>query len=1243
MSVFARNTAGKSNLNPHNKGNERESFFGVQAKLNVGKPNDKFEVEADKVADTVVSKKKTTTPEPFFSSSPLVQNKVTPETKPANKNSDVQKKTAVEDTSTVQSKLKVVHNKHVGTSESFFQASPIVQNKKANEIQKKDNPEKELQKKTEPEKINPPIQLKLEKEESVSTKIESPKAIEKTVTSKSLIQPKKEEDIQKKNTVEKIEVNQNKTDLVKAENPTTNERNLAPKPLIQKKKEEEIQTKEEEEIQSKEEKKELQMSAGGDTNPADDSNLENNLNSSKGSGSPLPEKTKAEMESGFGTDFSNVRIHNDSNAVQMNKKLGAQAFANGNDIYFNEGKFNPEAKEGKHLLAHELTHTIQQGAEIQKQDAETTSVEESIELVYTALEGATDSDDSSIIWNNFNSKDKATCDSIISGVAQMGSNTIDETMYWLYDDMVTSDWENLFAQLISINANRVDYLIANLVYSYLSGYTSESNSNSILQIYNTGVTGDLLGNSLSKLETISGNDRNGTVDYLFGDLTSVDAHRLSLLFFGSGNLKAVEYASYWIASKIFNLIEGYTSSSDSTDIVNNFSRVPQELCTLVLYELDILCMAEWNESASSCLMEEMWQSDYDQLRVMMPILPEYRVDMNWLEWTWDKITVGFDFLSGFLQYVVCGIVGVIWGIVTVILDIIYAVIDIAIAIKDLIGLVIYFISGGTFCRENKERVWNFFSSIGQMFGAPGDAIGAMWDELVLEGSLIEGPFKQCQQAVFWVSRFVNFIVNIILIFAWGYGAVKTVLKGIETAVGLARAGTLISALKSLPTRIWAKIANIPPSLSRAFVTSFSRVINLIKSPIEIINSARQTISLLSKVVADENFYIFLRRQMGNYVEGEVEFWRNRRDFWRQGATEAELGLNSAEDRLVAAVETSVDDSARAEEMITEVQNDATRVRNRCDDLMDEIHNGREGGARPIPGSPEAERLATAWESALNSETRALLDADPDLRRFWHEMDPDIRRLLTYCNSPCIPIGVSQDNIVLIGQLKQRLGIPPDHIGLREYLHMSFRSDNNAALSDAIRALDDIPNVAELDNFFDNELIRFVFADSNVIIRRNANGLWEYPVDGGYIVEFEFNTHSYLTSNRGGTDSFFQSHHGIQNAWAKARLGSSNLYSETQARAILLRTRNMSGGSRGTPHGLINRSQGSRLSTINTRTFLEERAAMMADLRDVRVPDTILNAYVGEVNTYFRGIFDVLSTRLTPEELNSIFGFTTWQP
>ncbi|MEP6930657.1 MAG: DUF4157 domain-containing protein, partial [Flavobacterium sp.] len=80
----------------------------------------------------------------------------------------------------------------------------------------------------------------------------------------------------------------------------------------------------------------------------------------------LDKKTKKEMESGFGSDFSNVKIHTDASAVQMSQELGAQAFTNGNDVYFNQGKYNPGSQEGKHLLAHELTHTVQQTGAKQK-------------------------------------------------------------------------------------------------------------------------------------------------------------------------------------------------------------------------------------------------------------------------------------------------------------------------------------------------------------------------------------------------------------------------------------------------------------------------------------------------------------------------------------------------------------------------------------------------------------------------------------------------------------------------------------------------------------------------------------------------------------------------------------------------------------------------------------------------------------------------------------------------------------
>jgi len=85
-------------------------------------------------------------------------------------------------------------------------------------------------------------------------------------------------------------------------------------------------------------------------------NLENRLNSSQGGGSLLPDEVRSFMEPRFGADFSQVRVHTGSAAVQMSRDLNAQAFTQGHNIYFGSGK-RPGTDA---LTAHELTHVVQQ-------------------------------------------------------------------------------------------------------------------------------------------------------------------------------------------------------------------------------------------------------------------------------------------------------------------------------------------------------------------------------------------------------------------------------------------------------------------------------------------------------------------------------------------------------------------------------------------------------------------------------------------------------------------------------------------------------------------------------------------------------------------------------------------------------------------------------------------------------------------------------------------------------------------
>jgi hypothetical protein len=94
--------------------------------------------------------------------------------------------------------------------------------------------------------------------------------------------------------------------------------------------------------------------------PVSDS-VSSQIKSSMGGGSPMQADTKSFMESRFGTDFSDVKIHNGGESAELNTSLNAKAFAVSNNIYFNTGQYQPETDSGKHLLAHELTHVIQQG------------------------------------------------------------------------------------------------------------------------------------------------------------------------------------------------------------------------------------------------------------------------------------------------------------------------------------------------------------------------------------------------------------------------------------------------------------------------------------------------------------------------------------------------------------------------------------------------------------------------------------------------------------------------------------------------------------------------------------------------------------------------------------------------------------------------------------------------------------------------------------------------------------------
>ena len=194
----------------------------------------------------------------------------------------------------------------------------------------KDIQEKAIQKMGEPDKEKKDVQ-----------KMDEPKKEEKKEVQKKE-EPKKEEDkpVQKMDEPKKEE----KKEVQKKAGPMKEEKK-------------EVQKKDE---TKKEEEKKTAVQTKHETGSGTSDAVSAGIERSAGKGKMLPPSALHEMNRGFGVDFSGVRIHNDNESVHLSSDLEAQAFTHGKDIYFNEGKFNPASKDGKTLLAHELTHVVQQ-------------------------------------------------------------------------------------------------------------------------------------------------------------------------------------------------------------------------------------------------------------------------------------------------------------------------------------------------------------------------------------------------------------------------------------------------------------------------------------------------------------------------------------------------------------------------------------------------------------------------------------------------------------------------------------------------------------------------------------------------------------------------------------------------------------------------------------------------------------------------------------------------------------------
>ncbi len=284
-----------------------EGDMPIQAKLKIGAPNDKYEQEADRVADLVMRM-------------PVNSGQLTVDSRHGS----------------VWSKGKTVQTKSL---------SQQVQ-RECNECEKED--EEQIQRKPLISRNTPLIQRQTEEddEEQIQTK-----PISERIT--PLIQRQEVEDSDEEEEEDSIQAKPlagQITPIVQRQSIEEEEDEVQTKPVIQREVEDKgsVQAKR---IMKKAEGKSVASSC-----------VENSLSLPKDEGAPLSTEAQGYMGSRFGADFSNVRIYTGHNAVQLSQRLGARAFTHGNNIYFNEGQYNPVSSSGKHLLAHELSHTVQQNA-----------------------------------------------------------------------------------------------------------------------------------------------------------------------------------------------------------------------------------------------------------------------------------------------------------------------------------------------------------------------------------------------------------------------------------------------------------------------------------------------------------------------------------------------------------------------------------------------------------------------------------------------------------------------------------------------------------------------------------------------------------------------------------------------------------------------------------------------------------------------------------------------------------------
>jgi hypothetical protein len=315
----------------------------IQAKLTIGEPGDKYEQEADQVAARVVNQINAPQPQPSSQGASVQRQEMAEEDKELNMKplSDSIQRQELPEEDKEELKMKPLSDSIQRQESPEEDKEELKMKPLSDSIQRQESPEEDKEElKMKPLSDSIQRQELPEEDEEVKMKPlsdsiqrqESPEEDKEELKMKPLSDSIQRQELPEED--EEVKMKPLSDSIQREESPEEDKEELKMKPLVQR-----------------------SSPAGGMAATPD---LEASIQQARGSGQPLADSVREPMEQAFGTDFSGVKVHTDTQSDQLNQSIQAKAFTTGKDIFFRQGEYDPGSRGGQELIAHELTHVVQQ-------------------------------------------------------------------------------------------------------------------------------------------------------------------------------------------------------------------------------------------------------------------------------------------------------------------------------------------------------------------------------------------------------------------------------------------------------------------------------------------------------------------------------------------------------------------------------------------------------------------------------------------------------------------------------------------------------------------------------------------------------------------------------------------------------------------------------------------------------------------------------------------------------------------